>query len=99
MSRYYILEGKTVVGCNNVVEFGEFFNNFEDRVVAKETVKDSDVSTVFLGLDHRYGNEGPPLVFETMVFGGPLDQECERYSTWEEAETGHKAMVGRVLSL
>lgn len=53
------------------------------------------VSTVFLGLDHRFG-QGEPLVFETMVFGGPLDQEQERYSTWDEAEAGHKAMVERV---
>lgn len=53
------------------------------------------VSTVFLGLDHRFGTEGPPLLFETMVFGGPLDQEQDRYSTWDEAEIGHAQMVQR----
>jgi hypothetical protein len=46
---------------------------------------------VFLSLDHRDSGEGPPLVFETMVF--PLDSfvelYCERYSTWAEAEAGH----------
>lgn len=26
------------------------------------------VSTVFLGLDHRFGAYGPPIVFETMAF-------------------------------
>lgn len=50
------------------------------------------ISTVFLGLDHSFGS-GPPLLFETMVFGGPLDQEMDRYTTWEEAEIGHKVMV------
>lgn len=53
------------------------------------------VSTVFLGLDHQYG-DGPPLLFETMVFGGPLDHEMNRYSTWNEAEKGHQEMVERV---
>lgn len=32
---------------------------------------------------------------ETMVFGGPLDAEMERYSTWDEAVAGHAAMVAR----
>jgi hypothetical protein len=27
------------------------------------------VSTVFLGLDHNFGMNGPPILFETMVFG------------------------------
>jgi hypothetical protein len=51
------------------------------------------VSTVFIGLDHRIFGDGPPLVFETMIFGGPLDQEQWRYSSWDDAETGHKAAV------
>ena len=50
---------------------------------------------MFLGLDHSFGG-GAPLLFETMVFGGPLDGEQERYSTWNEAEAGHKLMVERV---
>jgi hypothetical protein len=51
-----------------------------------------DVSTVWLGLDHRFGS-GPPLIFETMVFGGPEDQYQERYSTAEQARQGHEAVV------
>ncbi len=49
------------------------------------------VSTIFLGLNHNWG-PGSPLIFETMVFGGKHDQEMDRYSTWEEAEEGHKKM-------
>jgi len=49
-----------------------------------------------LGIDHRFSGEGEPVVFETMVFGGKLDQECERYCTWEEAEKGHEAMIQRI---
>jgi hypothetical protein len=50
------------------------------------------VSTVFLGLNHNFGN-GPPMLFETMIFGGRFDQEQWRYSTWEEAEKGHQAAL------
>src|SRR5262245_14898324 len=47
------------------------------------------ISTVFLGLDHQW-MDGPPLLFETMVFNGPCNEFQERYSTWKEAEEGHK---------
>jgi len=65
-----------------------------DRRVAKTFVGEFEISTVFLGLDHRFG-EGRPLLFETMAFpkDSRLDLECDRYSTWEEAEKGHALMV------
>ncbi len=53
------------------------------------------ISTVFLGLDHRFG-EGEPQLFETMIFGGEFDQEQWRYSTWEEAEKGHQKAIEKV---
>ena len=55
-------------------------------------VCDVRVSTVWLGLDHSWGGKRP-LIFETMIFGGPYDGEQDQYSTLEEAVTGHKAMV------
>lgn len=50
------------------------------------------VSTVFLGLDHSFGRS-EPLLYETMIFGGPLDQEQWRYSNESEARAGHKNAV------
>jgi hypothetical protein len=50
------------------------------------------VSTVWLGLDSGFG-AGPPLIFETMIFGGPLDDEQWRYATEEEARAGHANAV------
>lgn len=64
------------------------------RVARTELFGGVMVSTVHLVLDHQYG-DGPPLIFETMVFGGPLDQMQERYSTEEQALQGHVKMVLR----
>ena len=64
----------------------------ENRLVAKTEVNGSDISTVFLCIDHGFGGECPVL-FETMVFGGALDGEQDRYCTWDEAIAGHEAMV------
>jgi len=52
------------------------------------------VSTVWLGLNHQYGN-GAPLIFETMVFpvDSMIEKDCQRYSTEEEAIKGHQQMV------
>lgn len=63
------------------------------RVAWTEVYDGCRVSTVFLALDHRFSGDGPPIVFETMVFGGPFDQEQERYCTWVEAEAGHARWV------
>lgn len=64
----------------------------DDRQVARTLVDDADVSTVFLVIDHGFGTS-PPLIFETMVFGGPHDQYCERYSNVDQARLGHAAVV------
>lgn len=93
MSDHYILEGKTAVKCSSLMEWATWFDKAE-RWVARDTIGDSVVSTIFLGCDHSFGD--PPLLFETMVFGGALDQEMDRYRTWEEAELGHQNMVDRV---
>lgn len=50
------------------------------------------ISTVFLGLDHGFGNP-IPIVFETLVFGGPLDNEGARYSFYQEAIEGHEHFI------
>ena len=100
----YILDGHAPVAEPDLTKCAEWFETAK-RTVANDTatvtlsgknVGEVKVSTIFLGLDHSFG--GPrPLLFETMVFGGPLDQECKRYSTWDEAVKGHELMKGRVL--
>ena len=91
----YILDGHKPVPEPDLLKWAEWFETVT-RHVATKLVGDVSVSTVFLGLDHSFGASEVPVLFETMVFGGPLAEECERYSSWEEAETGHHAMVERV---
>ncbi len=90
----YILEGKEPKEIHDILQWGKWFEeNTKDRIVGKTDITDDiKVSTVFLGIDHNYG-DGPPLLFETMVFGGEDDQELFRYSTWDEAEKGHQMAV------
>ncbi len=90
----WILDGHTPVVCNDLIQWGKWMQS--DKGIVKQDTLPNDVrvSTVFLGLDHNYDDEGPPLLFETMVFGGGIhDQSMRRYSTWEEAEAGHSEML------
>lgn len=53
------------------------------------------VSTVWLGLDHRHDDSGPPLIFESMVFRSEVnlaELTCRRYATELEAAVGHEVL-------
>lgn len=96
-ARHFKLQGHTPIPCEDFLEWAKWFENADDnRVVARTKVGDVDVSTVFLGLDRNWTGQGPPVLFESMVFGGPLDLEQERYCTWEAAVAGHNDLVARV---
>ncbi len=67
-----------------------------ERQVCKDIVGDSTISTVFLGIDHSF-QPGTPILWETMVFGGALDQEQDRCSgSREQAEAMHARMIDKV---
>lgn len=51
------------------------------------------ISTVFLGLDHRFDRSGPPVLWETMIFIGSRSGGCHRYTSLEEAKIGHAIAV------
>ena len=82
------------IDLESYLKSGERHLKNERKVVAKTKLPDGiEVSTVFLMIDHGLSDQGPPLVFETMIFGGERDTECYRYSTWQEAEEGHFQVV------
>jgi hypothetical protein len=77
-------------------QLSAFFSDESYKRVARTEVSNCVVSTVWLGIDHNFG-DGPPLIFETMIFGegnnAPYEDWCWRYSTLEEAEVAHEAIV------
>ena len=95
--RTYILVGHMPVAVD-MMTWAQSLGRNEARVVAQTTINDRCwVSTVFLGLDHNHSRRGgEPILFETMVFGGPLDGEMMRYATWDQAERGHAEMLTEV---
>jgi len=98
VGEYYILKDKKAIPCD-MMTWAVMFGDLNNRIVQKTKVfKDVEVSTVFLGNNHNFGPEGPPLIFETMVFGGELDEHQERYSTWDEAWDEHWKLVGTIMN-
>jgi hypothetical protein len=89
---YYILLDRLPVAVD-VVAWGEFFRDIAKRRIGEDMVGKVRVSTVFLGLDHNPFHEGDPLLFETMIFGGPLDCATWRYASYDQAERGHQEAV------
>ena len=73
---HYILDPSGRINRASLQEWAAFMET-ADRRVALTNVSGFDVSTVFLGLDHNFRNDGPPVLWETMVF----DQEGAR-SEW-----------------
>lgn len=92
---WYGMDGNTIS-----IEEGAALLQDDRRQIALTVLGEGDdevrISTVFLVIDHGLGNV--PILWETMVFGGPLDMEQERYASREAALEGHQAMTARVLA-
>lgn len=85
----YLKSGKTClhhIGYTDVCGYG-----FGSIVLIAPVI----VSTVFLRLDHGFSVKARPVLFESMIFGGPLNDEQVRYCTIEEAQDGHQLLIKR----
>ena len=62
-----------------------------NRTVARARTTRGEVSTVFMGIDMGFGflDGSPPILFETMIFGGDLDGTVDRYATLAAARLYH----------
>ena len=90
---YYDLEG-------NPIEYEQWAAIREvpyASVVKQDTINSKFISTVWLGINHNYG-EGEPLIFETMIFpeGEWQEDYCERYATKAQALDGHERALALV---
>jgi len=95
LERFWRLDGHNPVPCT-MMEWAKTME-LGSRRVAETITKYARVSTVFLGLDHRFGGGGPPILFETMIFGLRSDHAYQDYQerccTWDEAIAQHARAV------
>lgn len=97
-ARWFILRDEKVYPCD-ALDAAFHLEDIAARQVAQTDISDEPnypggdfVSTVFLGLNHSW-REGPPVLFETMVFGGQYDTACFRYTSIGAAKIGHWQVV------
>jgi hypothetical protein len=56
-------------------------------------IGDICVSTVWTGINYQWNEYDPPLVWETMVFGGDFDQHEWRHTSRAAAWDAHEDIV------
>ena len=98
MIAYMLIDGKIVE--TTLKGWALWYEGFDNSIL-KTDLDGYTVSTIFLGIDHNFGNEGPPLIFETMVFhpdGTPCKYQ-KRHSTRFDAEVYHAAVVASMRRL
>ena len=88
--QFYVLTSDGDPWPVDLLTWGQWFETHRaERIVQQDDVSPAiRVSTVFLGVDHGWG-DGPPLIFETMIFRDGSGEECWRYTTRAEALAGH----------
>ena len=93
---YYVLdEDGFPIPEPDLTTWARWFQQSEKRIVAQTVIGDVTVSTVFLGADHSFRG-GPPVLWETMIFGGEHDEYQQRYHTRAKAIAGHTDAVRMV---
>lgn len=90
MDRYTLDENNNVIKSNKIINMDLADRRVDSCRFSFNNVQ-YHISTVFLCLDHNFNNNGPPILFETMIFREPeyIDMYCERYATYDEAKEGH----------
>jgi hypothetical protein len=77
-------------------EWGIRFLDKKYRRVAETNFGPARVNTIWLGIDHNFLGNGPPIIFETMIFAErveELDERMWRTSTLEDAIKAHEHAV------
>jgi|WetSurMetagenome_2_1015567.scaffolds.fasta_scaffold537122_1 hypothetical protein len=95
IGQYILNEQDEPVPEKDTLKWAAWLESHERHVAFTNLGFRGIVSTVFLGLDHNFIFESDfkPVLWETMVFGGPFDQKQRRYNLRQEALAGHAEIV------
>jgi hypothetical protein len=96
MTRLYTLGADDeAVACDDFYAWVRWFEDSgaERQLHRARPAQGVTVSTVFTGFDLAFQNQGPPLLWETRIFGGPYDCYVEAATTREEATRTHDRIV------
>jgi hypothetical protein len=81
------------VPCVNDDKWFAWYQDISNRRVGLTRIADGiSVSTIFTGLD-LIPSDGPPLLFETEVFGGEYGGCRWNFATWDDAKIGHEIIA------
>lgn len=96
---HYDLDGKA---CT-LRTWARLMQDPASRFLRRSRIGPYVLSTVWLGIDHAFGDDQKPLIFESMVFLadgwyddsriGLPDLDMQRYPTREQALAGHEEMI------
>lgn len=103
--KYTLDENGEPKPCTDFLEWARWLEDEGQTRVLKQTYFPENteaptikVSTVFLGMDHGFNEylaealnlpKPPPVLWETMIFGGDEDMYQDRYSSKQDALRGH----------
>lgn len=97
---FYIYDENKNVIPSTLEESLYFCSDLNNKIIKNQRVGHYRISTVFLRCDHNTDpDNNTPILFETMVFNVSSPDEpwrdiyCKRYSTYNEALSGHEKAV------
>lgn len=95
MGHYILNKDQEPVEVENIIDWAHWMSTHERRVMLTkfESTDKNDkeilISTVFLGVDHNFGN-GPPILWETMIFPDDKWRYQRRHTSRYEAVIAHE---------
>lgn len=101
---YYILDGDN--RPRPIKHQGEFYDFIQEKRVSRRIMvtklinptRSVMISTIFMHIDHNFSRKvGPhPVLYETLVFGGPLNEHRMMSVAAEQAVEAHKHLTDMV---
>jgi hypothetical protein len=93
-SLYILNKHGLAVRAKNLTQWAVFMaKRHLVRVAFDDLEERGEVSTVFVGIDYNFSDDGPPILWESLVSGGPFANQRQRYCSQPEALAGHRAIV------